>query len=361
MVQAARDDLSAVLPPAPVPAGAAPGGRPAAAGAAHLGYLDGWRGLAIVLLLVGHFFPVPGINFGAVGVSLFFVLSGLLMGQLLFVKKVPLPLFYRRRIARIFPALFVMLAAVTAAYAAAGAPIAWPELLHAALFFNNYTAGISRQGMPFGHIWSLSVEEHAYIALSLVALWSRRTGAGAAAPVALAAAASAAIGVFYWTRFSGAELHFGWWLHSEVSAYGIFISALLLLVLRRRALPRLAWIGWIASPALLGAGLVLHWWSVPLPVRTIAGVGLFALAVNLLGQAPAPVKALLSLRPLRQAGTWSYSIYLWQQPFYLAQHRAGVPAWLALALGVGAGIASFYLVEQPARAWLNARWGRARG
>lgn len=335
--------------------GAAP--APAAAALQHLDYLDGWRGLAICLLLVGHFFPVPGINFGAVGVSLFFVLSGLLMGQLLFVKKVPLPLFYRRRIARIFPALFVMLAGVTAACAATGVPIAWAELRNAALFVNNYTAGGGRHAMPFGHIWSLSVEEHAYIGLSLIALWSRRTGAGAALPAALAAAACAAIGAFYWTRFSGAELYFGWWLHSEVSTYGIIVSAVLLLALRGRGPERLSW---IAYPAMLGAGLVLHWWSVPLPLATMGGVGLFALAVNLLGRAPAPVKALLSLRPLRQAGLWSYSIYLWQQPFYLAHHRAGVPAWLAMALGVSAGIASFYLVEQPARAWLNARWGRAR-
>ncbi|CAH0287860.1 hypothetical protein SRABI118_03981 [Massilia sp. Bi118] len=39
----------------------------------HIPYLDGWRGLAIVFLLIGHFLPVPGLNFGAIGVSLFFV------------------------------------------------------------------------------------------------------------------------------------------------------------------------------------------------------------------------------------------------------------------------------------------------
>lgn len=70
----------------------------------HVGHLDGWRGLAIATLLVGHFFPVPGINFGTVGVNLFFVLSGLLMGRLLFEKQEPISRFYRRRIARIIPA-----------------------------------------------------------------------------------------------------------------------------------------------------------------------------------------------------------------------------------------------------------------
>ena len=67
-------------------------------------YLDGWRGLAIVLLLADHFFPVPGINFGALGVNFFFVLSGWLMTHLLFVQLTPIDVFYRRRIARIVPA-----------------------------------------------------------------------------------------------------------------------------------------------------------------------------------------------------------------------------------------------------------------
>ena len=76
----------------------------------HFDYLDGWRGLAIAFLLVGHFFPVPGINFGRVGVDFFFVLSGLLMCRLLFIKEVPIKTFYKRRIARIFPVVLLSLA-----------------------------------------------------------------------------------------------------------------------------------------------------------------------------------------------------------------------------------------------------------
>ena len=29
----------------------------------HVDYLDGWRGLAIGLLLIGHFFAPPGLRF----------------------------------------------------------------------------------------------------------------------------------------------------------------------------------------------------------------------------------------------------------------------------------------------------------
>jgi peptidoglycan/LPS O-acetylase OafA/YrhL len=47
---------------------------------------------------------VPGINPGAIGVNLFFVFSGYLMAQLLFVKETEIAIFYKRRFSRIVPA-----------------------------------------------------------------------------------------------------------------------------------------------------------------------------------------------------------------------------------------------------------------
>jgi peptidoglycan/LPS O-acetylase OafA/YrhL len=315
----------------------------------HLDYLDGWRGLAIVFLLIGHFFPVRGINFGAVGVNLFFVLSGLLMTQLLFVAEVPLPTFYQRRVARILPAFFLMLVVVTVWWAAGGRRVEWPQVLAAAFFVNNYTVHTPAD-MPFGHIWSLSVEEHAYIVLSLLALLVRRTRLAPATAIGACALAFAGFGIWYWSHYSGPALNFGLLLHTEVAAYGIFVSGVLLLLLRRRQLPVLPW---PLFPALVAAGMALHWWSVAAPVRTILGVALFALAVNLLRAAPPVVKSVLSWRILRQLGIWSFSIYLWQQPFYLAAHHGELAPALALVLAFAAGILSYYFIEQPARAYLN--------
>lgn len=316
----------------------------------HLDYLDGWRGLAIVCLLTGHFFPVPGINFGAVGVNLFFVLSGLLMTQLLFVADVPLPIFYQRRLARILPAFFAMLTVVTLLWAAGGRRIEWAEVAAAAFFVNNYTVH-GPATMPFGHVWSLSVEEHAYVLLSLAALLVRRTRLLPAIPIMACCAVFIGCGFWYASRAIGPALEFGAWLHTEVAAYGIFVSGALLLLLRQRRLPALSW---PLIPLMLAAGIALHWWSVPLPVRTFVGVGLFALAINLLPAAPAAVKAVLSAPVLRKLGTWSFSIYLWQQPYYLATHHGVLPPALALALAVVTGILSFYFIEQPLRAYLNA-------
>jgi peptidoglycan/LPS O-acetylase OafA/YrhL len=320
----------------------------------HIQYLDGWRGLAIVFLLIGHFFPVPGINFGAVGVSLFFVLSGYLMCGLLFVKNTPIPDFYRRRIARIVPAHLFFLGCVILVYLARGIPIEWGETAAALAFVNNYFA--TTPSMPFGHIWSLSVEEHSYILLSIVALLTRRFNASARWTTAVIAVLCAVAGFWYWTAFTGSELEFNKWIRTEVSAYGIFASCAILLFFCRTKIPALPP---PVCPLLLLAGIALHWWSLPMPVRTVLGVGLFALAINLMPAAPVSVKRLLEFKPLTKMGTWSFSIYLWQQPFYLAAGTHDLlPGYVAAPIAVCCGIAAFYLVERPARALLNRVWGR---
>ena len=56
----------------------------------RIDYLDGWRGIAIGMVLVGHFFRdwEYGFGFNRMGVDVFFVLSGLLMSKILFVSKI---------------------------------------------------------------------------------------------------------------------------------------------------------------------------------------------------------------------------------------------------------------------------------
>jgi peptidoglycan/LPS O-acetylase OafA/YrhL len=328
------------------------------ANAHNIPYLDGWRGLAILCLLVGHFFPVPGINLGAVGVNLFFVLSGFLMARILFLRPTPLPLFYKRRIARVLPSVCVFIVAIVVGYTVLGLPLNWSETFSAASFTSNYLVGTGAPAaMPFGHTWSLSVEEHSYILLSLLALATRAGVVRTRVAVGTAAFACVLAGVFYWSTYHGPDLGHARWLRSEVSAYGILVSAWLLVCFEGKTLPRL--------PAALFAALGIvalgaHWWRVALPVMTTVGVGALALTINLLRAAPPRVQALLSFAPLRWFGTWSFSIYLWQQPFYLSVHRVGLPAAAGASLAVAAGILAYYLIERPTRTWLNRHWATAK-
>ena len=108
----------------------------------HFDYLDGWRGLAIGFLLLGHFSPVRGLDLGTFGVNLFFVLSGLLMAGLLFIQKTPIDVFYKRRISRIVPALFFFLCFIIFDFAATSRQIDWLEFSAATLLIKNYLTDI---------------------------------------------------------------------------------------------------------------------------------------------------------------------------------------------------------------------------
>ncbi len=166
----------------------------------------------------------------------------------------------------------------------------------------------------------------------------------------------AAILTWYAVQFAHPRL-FELWRHTEVAAYGIAVSALLMLLLEQRRLALPAWL----VPALLCAGVALHWWMVPIALKSLAGLTVLALAVNLLAHADGWVRAMFSFYPLRQLGTWSFSVYIWQQPFHVMVEHGQMPPHIGLLLGMLSGIASFYLVEQPARDWLNHHWKASSG
>lgn len=320
----------------------------------HLPYLDGWRGLAIVLLLAGHFFPVGGLYLGAVGVKLFFVLSGYLMGRILFFNQTPIPLFLRRRASRILPPVAVFIVLVVGWRLINHSPVAWVEVAAAAAFVNNYVAGVSHNPlMPFGHFWSLCVEEHSYFLLSFVAVAARANLVRAKLAVLVFSLLSGIAGIAY---FFAAQLQLDVgdpWPRTEVAALPLFLSVLLLLQMnngRKLAVP--AW----AVPLLVLLGVGIHWWSIPAPVQTIVGGAAFALAINLLGDAPRATHLVLSFHPLRQMGVWSFSIYLWQQPFFHMVQKGELSQTAGLATSLAIGIAAYYAVEQPARAYLNRVW-----
>ena len=130
---------------------------------AYIPTLDGWRGAAILGVLLGHFFAAPGVNAGLLGVELFFVLSGRLMAEILFIRQTSLSVFLARRFSRIYPAL---LAAVLLTYLASqslpGLDVQPIDVLASLTFTMNYLRAIGGSfGSPLDHVWSLCVEEHA--------------------------------------------------------------------------------------------------------------------------------------------------------------------------------------------------------
>lgn len=164
--------------------------------ARHSGYrddIDGLRAVAVVMVLGFHAFPeyVPG---GFVGVDVFFVVSGYLIsgiiisdlanGRFCFLE------FYARRIRRIFPAVILVLAGISAAGWFLLLPDEFENLgkhvLGGAAFVSNFVL-IREAGYfdsettlkPLLHLWSLGVEEQFYILwpAALFVAWKWKYGA----------------------------------------------------------------------------------------------------------------------------------------------------------------------------------------
>ena len=150
---------------------------------ARLHGLDTLRALAILLVmpyhLIDHFpdaLQAPA-HFGWIGVDLFFVLSGYLIGSQLFRPylrggRVEIGEFYRKRAYRILPAFAVVLALYVLV------PM-WREApgLQAPWQFATFTENLLidyAKNQAFSHAWSLCVEEHFYLVLPVLTLWLMR-------------------------------------------------------------------------------------------------------------------------------------------------------------------------------------------
>jgi peptidoglycan/LPS O-acetylase OafA/YrhL len=322
----------------------------------HLAYLDGWRGLAVTLVLIGHFWldrHIPGIS--VLGVDLFFVLSGRLMAEILYIQKAELSTFFVRRFSRIYPGLLCFVLVSTLAF--------WPtELGHglmavaAALTFTiNYAMVYAHPVALMDHLWSLCVEEHGYMLLALVALLARRGWCTPFRVMLVIGGAALANGIIQRDVFDRDFFSVFW--RTDVSVAAIFLSGGIHLLVQRHGLGRIS--PWIA-PLALGAGVLAKLWGPNAVVSFGLGTVLLALSVTTVGATFSALRHLLETRLLGWLGLLSYSLYLWQQPFYkLSESYAPMTPFLLLGAML-AGIASFYLVERPSRSFLNRLWASAK-
>src|SRR3954470_10959329 len=144
--------------------------------------LDLLRALAIIVVVIYHAalfgFKLPGRvdRFGWIGVDLFFVLSGYLIGgQLLAAlacdRRINLGRFFTRRALRIMPAYFVVLAI----YFLLPAWREYPEMSQPLWKFLLSVQNIALHGgTAFSHAWSLAVEDQFYLALPFLLLFLYR-------------------------------------------------------------------------------------------------------------------------------------------------------------------------------------------
>ena len=149
--------------------------------AGHMPQLDALRALAVAAVAVSHWTPnfLVGIVPWGTGVQLFFVLSGFLITGILLRSRpadlgmsmgTVLRVFYTRRVLRIFPIYYAVLA-FCMLFSVGSIDSTWPW--HVSYLSNIYYAWHGHGDAisdPFLHLWSLSVEEQFYLLWPLVAL-----------------------------------------------------------------------------------------------------------------------------------------------------------------------------------------------
>ena len=158
---------------------------------AHLPALDGFRGLAILAVMLSHFLNAGHavteeswwgrvLLGGFVGVDMFFVLSGFLITGILLDARVTTArgfgVFYARRALRIFPLYYASLALVFL-LRPAGPDSPWWDRTFASNLGATWKGRwlVSPEGFDLGHFWSLAVEEQFYLVWPfLVAALGRR-------------------------------------------------------------------------------------------------------------------------------------------------------------------------------------------
>ncbi|ANT64619.1 acyltransferase family protein [Prosthecochloris sp. CIB 2401] len=150
--------------------------------------IDGLRAIAVLAVLFFHT-GVPGFSGGFVGVDIFFVISGFLITSIILKdikeEKFSIARFYERRIRRIFPALFPVIAFTLVVGAFIFDATAFKELGQSitatTIFSSNIlfwlkagyfdTASLQK---PLLHTWSLAVEEQFYIFFPLALVFINR-------------------------------------------------------------------------------------------------------------------------------------------------------------------------------------------
>src|SRR5580658_3859742 len=138
--------------------------------------LDVLRAVAVLLVFCYHSEGALLVSrFGWTGVDLFFVLSGFLVSGLLFrewqnTQQVRPGRFLLRRGLKIYPQFYFFIAVTLAVACLQGTPPRIGQVAAEVVFVQNYAQGM------WSHTWSLGVEEHFYLLLTLVMVMLSRRG-----------------------------------------------------------------------------------------------------------------------------------------------------------------------------------------
>lgn len=326
--------------------------------------LDGMRAISITLVILGHLCGTQGFPIsheamssiapiGSFGVRVFFVISGFLITTLLLQETektgtISITGFYMRRLLRIFPANYFFVTAMWVASMLGLVALNRMDVLHGFTYTMNYHM---ERSWFVAHLWSLSVEEQFYMIWpALLRKINARNAVYVCIGVLLAAPAirvaelaltpgrAELVGHSFETVFdslaSGCLLALLWTRLGERADYQKFLQSALF---------------WLVPAAVLGALVASRSWKFDnLVGQTVLNVGIAVILERFVRYSDDAPGRVLNWKPLQMIGVWSYSLYLWQQPFLNREHPG---FWTAFPVNIGCALAlalgSYYLVELP--------------
>lgn len=359
--------------------------------------VQGLRAIAVVLVVVFHSGLPP--HGGFLGVDVFFVISGFVIGRMLLAEqaekgRIALGRFYARRIRRLVPALAVVLVFVALVSLFVLSPLGSIREttkntgIGAAVYLANFAIlryqsvgyfDLGAANNPLLHTWTLAVEEQFYLFFPLfiiVLAWLggrrlRNRRRAVVVGVSIATIGSFALGAMMTGSFGAGGGPVG--SHGRLAFYASptraweFLAGVLVACtephvrsIGRRVSGAAAVVG---IGAILGAAWVVRGSDSTLGLGTLVPVLGTALVILAGTSGSAVSERVLSARPMVWIGDRSYGWYLWHWPFIVFTRLSFPPisSWLLLAVGVASLLPtelSYRFVEQPIRhspAWLGWR------
>lgn len=333
----------------------------------HFNYrpdVDGLRAVAVLSVILYH----SGLKFlpgGYVGVDVFFVISGFVIASVaqsdLAAGRFSIRGFYERRIRRIFPALFAMIAFCLVA----GWFILMPDdykrmgqsSVANAVFLSNFYFlkdsgyfGATAAAKPLLHTWSLAVEEQFYLLLPLYLLLLKRLNDSWMRWLTLGIALLSLVLSIVATRHEPHASFFMLPTRTWELLVGVLLAQGVVPVARSKRDGRMRS---LLGTALIGFALLSYSEQTVFPgvaaVLPVLGAALIISAGG--GEA----NSWLAARPMVFVGQISYPLYLWHFPLlgfasYLSLTGLGLSELLLVNLAIFLfALASWRFVEKPVR------------
>lgn len=353
----------------------------------YISGLDGLRAISVLAVILYHL-HIDGIDGGFLGVTVFFVLSGYLITDLLVNEyektgRIDLKTFWIKRFRRLLPALIIMLIVIGAwitLFQRSYLVGLRGEIIAAFAYISNWYYVFQEQSYftkfappsPLQHMWSLAVEEQFYIVWPLLMLLALKfipsKGKIAVFILLLSFASAEAMAFMFTPDVDPSRVYFG----TDTRAFSILLGAALALVWPSAKLSKNVTSELKKTLNIAGIVSLLSLVAMMMFIKEDGSFlyygGMYlasavtAVLIAVIVHPASSVGRIFSFKPLLWIGVRSYGIYVWHFPIIVllgiavkTESISSTKIFMALLLTFIFSSLSFQYIEEPIRRgeWKN--------